>query len=115
MILRIGIEAIHEFGISNKVLDEWEEVAAGLQTCAVFQIYLQDSEEKFNLKKRTHEKKGNTQITNSAVEKDEPPENSNNNEARFDLNNMNAYLDNLTVAASQEKDTLEKIVKTTRT
>ena len=54
-LLCMGIEVIHECGLFERTLDEWEELAAKYQTWAEFQSHFQDSGEKFNINKRIHD------------------------------------------------------------
>ena len=55
--LRMGIEAMHECGLFEKALDEWEELSSSNQNWDVFQFHSQYTKEKFNLKKKIHDKK----------------------------------------------------------
>ena len=99
-LLRMGIEAMCECGLFEKELDEWEELSSSSQTRDEFQAHFQDSEEKFNLKKKIHDKKRGISQANLVLEEDNfiPCKSQ-----QFDINKMDSYLDNLEAAASQEK------------
>ena len=106
-LLRMGIEAMHECGLFEKALDEWEEISSSNQNWDVFQFHFQDAEEKFNLKKKIHDKKGGISQANLASEENNcaPFE-----EQQCEVSTLDACLDNLAAAATQEKDVLEKLV-----
>ena len=106
-LLRMGIEAMYECGLFEKALDEWEELSSSNQNWDVFQFHFQDAEEKFNLKKKIHDKKGGLGQANLASEENysTPYE-----EEQFEVSKLDTYLDNLAAAATQEKDVLEKLV-----
>ena len=53
---RMGIEAMCNFGLFDKAIDEWEELETWEQTWEDFITHFQNAEEKFNLKKSIHEK-----------------------------------------------------------
>ena len=69
-LLRMGIEAMYEYGLFEKALDEWEELSSSSQTWDEFQAHFQDAEEKFNLNKKTHSKKGGISQANLVLDKD---------------------------------------------
>ena len=72
-----------------------------------FQDHFQDAEEKFNLKRKIHDKNGGINQANLLLEEDYwvPCEGQ-----KFDINKMYSYIDNLASALTQEKDVLEKLV-----
>ena len=57
-LLRMGIEAMYNCGLFEKALDEWEELDRSVQPWVAFQTHFLQAEEKFNLKKGIHDKKG---------------------------------------------------------
>ena len=57
-LLRMEIEAMYECGLFENALDEWEELISSNQNWDAFQFQFEDAEEKFNLKKKIHDKKG---------------------------------------------------------
>ena len=91
-------------GLLDKSLDEWEELSSIDQTWEDFVAHFQNSEEKFNLKKIIHDKKGNVGRANEVEEVEESVTYENQN---YDINNLNTHLDNLAVAVTQEKDVLD--------
>ena len=100
-LLRMGIEAMHDCGLFEKALDEWEELDTAHQNWDEFQTHFQDAEEKYNLKKKIHDKKGNIGQAHAVSTEASP---------QFDMDNMNTYLDNLAAAATQEKNVLDQLV-----
>ena len=106
-VLRMGIEAMYNCGLFDKALDEWEELDSSLQTWDEFITHFQNTEEKFNLKKQIHDKKGGIGRANAAEEIDESELYENHD---YDVNKMDTYLDNLAASATQEKDVLDKLV-----
>jgi len=57
-LLQIGLDAMYVCGLFEKTLDEWEELNKTDQTWNKFQTHFIAAEEKFNLKKGIHDKKG---------------------------------------------------------
>ena len=106
-LLRMGIEVMCECGLFEKALDEWEEMSMSNQNWDIFQFHFQDTEEKFNLKKKIHNKKDSISEANLVLEENNysPFENQ-----HYKASGLDAYLDNLAAAATQEKDVLEKLV-----
>ena len=72
-----------------------------------FITHFQNAEEKFNLKKSIHDKKGGIGRANAVEEVEESETYENQN---YNINNMNTHLDNLAEAATQEKDFLDRLV-----
>ena len=72
---------------------------------------LSDAEEKFNLKKSIHDKKGSIGRANALEEVEEIEHYDNHN---YGINNMNTCLDNLAVAATQNKDVTCRLVSTNK-
>ena len=106
-LLRMGIEAMYECGLFEKALDDWEELTKSQQTWSEFQTHFQEAEEKFNLKKNINDKKGGLGRANSVKPEDIcAPCTS----QVLDVSKMDAHLDNLAAAATQEKDVLEQLV-----
>ena len=58
---------MHDCGLFEKALDEWEELNQSSQTWDEFQTHFLDAEEKFNLKRRVHDKKGSLGQAHSAA------------------------------------------------
>ena len=50
-LLRMEIETMHDCGLFEESLDEWEECQTGNETWEEFQNHFQVAEEKFKLKK----------------------------------------------------------------
>ena len=71
-LLIMRVEKIHGCGLFDKAFYEWKELAASLQTQTAFQTKFQDVEEKYNLKKWIHDKKGNIGSTIVAFERNDP-------------------------------------------
>ena len=49
---------MHDCGIFDKALDQWKELTTNQQICDEFQTHFQNDEEKFNSKKKIHDKMG---------------------------------------------------------
>ena len=59
---------MHDCGIFDKYLDEWEELSSIDQTWEDFITHFQHAEEKFNLKKSIHDKKSDIGRSNVVEE-----------------------------------------------
>ena len=105
-LLRMGIEAMYQCGLFEKALDEWEDRSNLDQSWEDFINHFQEAEERFNLKKNIHDKKGGIGRANAAVETEEQVCEYQD----YDASNMSTYLDNLAAAATQEKDVLDRLV-----
>ena len=105
-LLRMGIESMHNCGLFDKDLDQWEYPSNLDQTSKYFVNHFQDAEEKFNLKKKIHDKKGGI----GRAKAEEEIEESEHVNQDHDVNDMSAHLENLATAATQEKDVLERLV-----
>ena len=66
-------------------------------------MHFQDTEEKYHLKQKIHDKKGSIGHTHGVSEDDKGVQDSD----QFNVNKMNIYLDNLVAAATQEKNVLD--------
>ena len=66
-LLRMGIEAMYQCGLFDKALDEWEDRSNLDQSWEDFINHFQDAEERFNLKKNIHDKKGGIGRANASV------------------------------------------------
>lgn len=60
---------MYDCRLFEEALDEWEELDQTMQMWNEFQTHFLDTEEKFNLKKRIHKKKGCVVQAHVALEK----------------------------------------------
>ena len=95
------------YGLFEKGLDEWEEMSSWNQTWDKFQGHFLEAEERFQLKKKIHDKKGGIGQAHAVTEyyKDVQDE-----QHDFSYDKMDVYLDNLAAAATQEKNVLDQPV-----
>ena len=109
-LLRMGIKAMCNCGLLDKAIDEWEGLSSINQKWEYFVTHFQNAEEKINLKKSIHDKKGSIRRDNVVEEVEESGLYRNHN---YDINNISTHLDNLAAAVTQEKDVLDRLVNKT--
>ena len=87
---------MHARGSHDKALDKWEELRKSNQTWDMFQDWFYNAEEKFNVKRNVHNKKGSLNHDNVATHGDNEkvPEDD-----QIDISKMDTCLDNLAAAA----------------
>ena len=67
-LLRMDIESMHNCGLFEKALDEWEDLDTLHHTWTEFQVHFQDAEEKYHLKQKIHDKKGSIGHAHTVLE-----------------------------------------------